>query len=165
MGSRLRGNDEMGAGTTIAVAHAVLELKRFQLDSICSILPVPKRQTGMADQQDDDALFDRLAKSLEAVRYDAELARTGGAAGITASVTRAETELHRIEGEVAELRRRGTRRSARRRRAGVPSRSRLPRCGRCASRGNCCPDGSRRMRLGWQCASGAGPGRSGGSPR
>ncbi len=60
----------------------------------------------MADQQDDDALFDRLAKSLEAVRYDAELARTGGVAGITASVTRAETELHRIAGEVTELRRR-----------------------------------------------------------
>jgi cytoskeleton protein RodZ len=70
------------------------------------MLPVSKRQTGMADQPDDDALFDRLAKSLEAVRHDAELARTGGVAGVSVSLTRAETELHRITAEVADLQRR-----------------------------------------------------------
>jgi len=50
----------------------------------------------MADEQDDDALFDRLAKSLDAVRNDAEIARSGGASGVTASVTRVEAELDRL---------------------------------------------------------------------
>jgi cytoskeleton protein RodZ len=57
----------------------------------------------MADEQDDDALFDRLAKSLDAVREDAALARSGGAAGVTASVNRVEAELGRLAAAIDGL--------------------------------------------------------------
>ena len=62
--------------------------------------------TTMADEQDDDALFDRLAKSLEAARHDAQLARSGGVAGISASMANNEEELHRLAAELDALSRR-----------------------------------------------------------
>jgi hypothetical protein len=50
----------------------------------------------MADEDDEDALFDRLAKSLGAIRQDAELARSAGVQATSESVARTEAELHRL---------------------------------------------------------------------
>jgi len=60
----------------------------------------------MADEHDEDALFDRLAKSLEAVRQDAELARSGGAEGLAAGLTRAEGEVRSVAVGLEALRQR-----------------------------------------------------------
>ena len=58
----------------------------------------------MADEDDEDALFDRLAKSLGAIRQDAELARSAGAQATSESVARAEAELHRLAAGTDALR-------------------------------------------------------------
>ena len=47
----------------------------------------------MMNEQDEDELFARLAKNLEAVRQDAALARTRGADAMSAGLARVETEL------------------------------------------------------------------------
>ncbi len=60
----------------------------------------------MTGERDEDALFDRLAKSLEAVRQDAELARSGGAEGLSAALARAEDELRSVVGGLEALRQR-----------------------------------------------------------
>jgi cytoskeletal protein RodZ len=60
----------------------------------------------MVDEQDEDALFERLAKSLEAVRRDAEMARGGGTEGIAAGLARVETELRNLTSNLDGLRRR-----------------------------------------------------------
>lgn len=60
----------------------------------------------MAGEHDEDALFDRLAKSLEAVRQDAELARSGGAEGLAASLARAEGEVRSVAVGLEALRQR-----------------------------------------------------------
>jgi hypothetical protein len=60
----------------------------------------------MTDEQDEDALFDRLAKNLEAVRQDAELVRSRGADGIAAGLARAEIELRSQATEIEALRQR-----------------------------------------------------------
>ncbi len=57
-------------------------------------------------ERDEDALFDRLAKSLEAVRQDAELARSGGAEGLSTALARAEGELRSVVGGLEALRQR-----------------------------------------------------------
>jgi len=60
----------------------------------------------MASEHDEDALFDRLAKSLEAVRQDAELARSGGAEGLAAGLVRAEGEVRSVAVGLEALRQR-----------------------------------------------------------
>ena len=50
----------------------------------------------MMDDHEEDALFDRLAKSLEAVRQDAELVRSRGADAMTTRLARAESELRTL---------------------------------------------------------------------
>jgi len=60
----------------------------------------------MASEHDEDALFDRLAKSLEAVRQDAELARSGGAEGLAAGLVRAEGEVRSLAVGLEALRQR-----------------------------------------------------------
>jgi len=60
----------------------------------------------MASGHDEDALFDRLAKSLEAVRQDAELARSGGAEGLAAGLAHAEGEVRSVAVGLEALRQR-----------------------------------------------------------
>jgi hypothetical protein len=65
------------------------------------------RRGTMAEEVDDDALLDRLAKGLEAVRRDAELARSGGTRGVAAGLIRIEAELGNLATATAALRQRG----------------------------------------------------------
>ena len=58
------------------------------------------------DEQDEDALFDQLAKNLQAVRQDAELVRSRGFEGISAGVARAEAALETVTAENEALRQR-----------------------------------------------------------
>jgi cytoskeleton protein RodZ len=58
----------------------------------------------MTDQQDEDALFDRLAKNLEAVRQDADLVRSRGVEGMFDGVARIEVELRSLATSVDALR-------------------------------------------------------------
>jgi len=60
----------------------------------------------MAGEHDEDALFDRLAKSLEAVRQDAELARSGGAEGLAAGLAHTEGEVRSLAVGLEALRQR-----------------------------------------------------------
>jgi len=60
----------------------------------------------MAGEHDEDALFDRLAKSLEAVRQDAEVARSGGAEGLAAGLARTDGELRSVAAGLETLRQR-----------------------------------------------------------
>ncbi len=60
----------------------------------------------MAAEHDEDALLDRLAKGLEAVRQDAELARSGGAEGLSAGLARAEVEARSTAAGLEALRQR-----------------------------------------------------------
>jgi hypothetical protein len=57
----------------------------------------------MADEQDEDELFDRLARSLRAVRQDADLVRSSGAEAVSAGLARAEAELRTLAGRVEAL--------------------------------------------------------------
>jgi uncharacterized coiled-coil protein SlyX len=57
----------------------------------------------MADEQDEDELFDRLARSLRAVRQDADLVRTSGAEAVSTGLARAEAELRTLAGRVEAL--------------------------------------------------------------
>ena len=57
----------------------------------------------MMDEQDEDAVFDRLAKSLEAVRQDAELVRSHGAEAMKEGIARAETELRALGAAIEAL--------------------------------------------------------------
>jgi hypothetical protein len=50
----------------------------------------------MTDEQDEDAMFERLANTLRAVRQDAELVRSSGAEGIAAALARTEAELRSL---------------------------------------------------------------------
>jgi hypothetical protein len=47
----------------------------------------------MMDEQDEDAMFERVANALRSLRQDAELVRSSGADGIAAALARAEAEL------------------------------------------------------------------------
>jgi hypothetical protein len=60
----------------------------------------------MAGEHDEDALFERLAKSLEAVRQDAELARSGSVEGLSGGLVRIEGELRSVTAGVEALRQR-----------------------------------------------------------
>jgi hypothetical protein len=58
----------------------------------------------MADELDEDAMFDRLAKGLRAVREDADLVRSSGAQGMSAGLARAEAELRGLAAAIVSLR-------------------------------------------------------------
>ncbi len=60
----------------------------------------------MADEQEEDAMFERLAASLRAVRQDAELVRTSGADGLADGLARAEAELRSLATAMEALRNR-----------------------------------------------------------
>ena len=66
----------------------------------------------MMDEQDEDELFARLAKNLEAVRQDAALARTRGADAMSAGLARVETELRNLASITDGLRERVERQDA-----------------------------------------------------
>jgi cytoskeletal protein RodZ len=57
----------------------------------------------MADEQDEDALFERLAKNLEAIRRDADLVRASGTEGITANLAHTEAELAKLSSGLAAV--------------------------------------------------------------
>jgi hypothetical protein len=58
----------------------------------------------MADELDEDAMFDRLAKGLRAVREDADLVRSSGAQGMSAGLARTEAELRGLAAAIVSLR-------------------------------------------------------------
>ncbi len=60
----------------------------------------------MVEDQDEDALFERLERSLGAIRRDAELARSGGVEGMSAGLARAEDELRSLAAGIESLRHR-----------------------------------------------------------
>lgn len=66
----------------------------------------------MMNEQDEDELFARLAKNLEAVRQDAALARTRGADAMSAGLARVETELRNLASITDGLRERVERQDA-----------------------------------------------------
>ncbi len=66
----------------------------------------------MADELDEDEMFDRLAQSLRAVRQDAELVRSTGAEGMSAALARAEAELRSLATGIEEIRHRIDRQDA-----------------------------------------------------
>jgi hypothetical protein len=58
------------------------------------------------EEQDEEALFDRLAKNLEAVRQDAALARSQGVEGLSTGLARAEAAVQGLAADHAALRER-----------------------------------------------------------
>ena len=60
----------------------------------------------MADNQAEDGLFDRMAKTLGAVRQNPELTQSAHAEGISGGVASAETELSSLATSVEALRQR-----------------------------------------------------------
>ena len=57
----------------------------------------------MANGDDEDKLLDQLAERLKAIRQDAELVRSGGFAGITGALERAQTGLHDLAASLEAL--------------------------------------------------------------
>ncbi|HEY3848035.1 MAG TPA: DUF4115 domain-containing protein [Acetobacteraceae bacterium] len=58
----------------------------------------------MPDDQDEDEMFERLAKSLRAVRQDAELVRSSGSEAISAGLARTDADLRSLVTGVEALR-------------------------------------------------------------
>ena len=66
----------------------------------------------MPDDQDEDEMFERLAKSLRAVRQDAELVRSSGSEAISAGLAHTDAELRSLATGVEALRQRVTQQQA-----------------------------------------------------